>query len=191
MGSGGEGRSSAGRGVEGPGARKFAGGGEAAEFAGVGEQQERRRGRTDRRDPSRAAAWSGLDRRAGGGCRRLPQPRWRQWPSIAAAAVLGVVAAVGLQALRAAPVVVAEVPVAVRVGEVQPIGLQEAQDLRDAACALTPAGVALDERAHATWVPRLARLEAAADDPRTRPEVREELNEALAALSRVGIRGAP
>jgi hypothetical protein len=108
-----------------------------------------------------------------------------------AAGVLGVVAAVGLQALRAAPVVVAEVPVELRDEVGQPIGLREAQDLRDAACALTPAGVALDEQAHGLWVPRLARLEAAADDPRTRPEVREELSEALAALSRVGIRRAP
>jgi hypothetical protein len=159
----------------------------------VDDVQERRRGRTDRRDPNRPAVAPGVERRAGGGCRRLPQPRWRQWPSIAAAAVLGVFAAVGLQALRAAPVVVAEVPVELRdepaVG--QPIGLREAQDLRDAACALTPVGVALDEQAHGLWVPRLHRLAAAADDPRTRPEVREELNEALAALTRVGIRRAP
>lgn len=107
--------------------------------------------------------------------------------------MLGVVAAVGLQALQAAPVVVAEVPVAVRVEPAgsPSIGLVEAQALRDAACALTPAGVAHDEQAQAEWVPRLARLEAAADDPRTRPEVREELNEALAALARVGIRRAP
>lgn len=107
--------------------------------------------------------------------------------------MLGVIAAVGLQALRAAPVVVAEVPVELRDEPVvgQPIGLREAQDLRDAACALTPAGVALDEQAHVLWLPRLARLEAAADDPRTRAEVREELGEALAALTRVGIRGAP
>ena len=62
---------------------------------------------------------------------------------MALAGLLGVVAAVGLQALRAAPVVVAEVPVALRAGPVgAPIGLREAQDLRDMACALTPAGVA-------------------------------------------------
>lgn len=167
----------------------------------MNQAHERRRGRTDRRDVSRPAVPPGAERRASGGCRRrpLPEPRWRQWPSITLAAVLGVATAFGLQALQGSPVAAAPVvvvPAAVAVVEartedlpVMRIGLAEAQALRDAACALTPAGVALDEEAHAVWLPRLAAMRAAAQDPRVAEEVRGELLEALAALERVGIAG--
>lgn len=162
----------------------------------MNQAHERRRGRTDRRDASRPALPPGAERRANSGCRRrLPEPRWRQWPSITLAAVLGVATAFGLQALQgspvaAMPVVVAAAPVEVVEDlPVTRIGLAEAQALRDEACALTPAGVALDEQAHAVWLPRLAAMRAAAGDPRVPGEVQVELREALAALGRVGIAG--
>lgn len=52
---------------------------------------------------------------------------------------------------------------------------------------LTPAGVALDERAHATWTLRLGRLQAAASDPQVAPEIRDELRATLETLAAVGI----
>ena len=158
---------------------------------------DRRQGRRDRRDSARPAIAPGVERRRNDGCRRrLPEPRWRQWPSIAAAAVLGVVAAVALQGWQAdasvvspapvmEPIEVVPAPVAVRV----PISLTEAQALRDEAVALTPAGVAFDERAHTTWLPRIGRLEVAMADPGLSPEVREELAATLAALAKVGLTG--
>lgn len=121
---------------------------------------------------------------------------WRRWPSITLAAVLGVAAAVGLQAWQGGPVAV-PVALAVEAREVEVveelpaprIGLAEAQAWRDGACALTPAGVALDEQAHLEWLPRVATIVAAVGDPRVPTEVREELREALVALERVGLAG--
>lgn len=69
------------------------------------------------------------------------------------------------------------------------ITLAEAEALHDEAAALTPVGVALDERAQTSWLPRIGRLEAAVDDPRVDPEVREELQAALRALAAVGLAG--
>ncbi|MBZ5713532.1 hypothetical protein [Nannocystis pusilla] len=161
----------------------------------MGPELDRRQGRRDRRDSSRPAIAPGVERRLNQGCRRrLPEPRWRQWPSIAAAAVLGVVAAVALQGWQAgASVVVPEpmiaetevlpAPLVVRT----PISLSEAQALRDEAMALTPAGVAFDERAHTLWLPRIGRLEAAVADPGLSPEIREELSATLEALAKVGL----
>lgn len=166
--------------------------------ADMGPDLERRQGRRDRRDSSRPAIAPGVERRTAEGCRRsLPEPRWRQWPSMLAAAALGVVAAVALQGLQAdaseveparANEVSAELPPIV-VTKAPPISLSEAQALRDEAAALTPAGVAFDESAHATWLPRIGHLEAAVADPGLSPEVREELMATLAALSDVGLGG--
>ncbi len=161
----------------------------------MSQAHERRQGRTDRRDVSRPAVAPGLERRAAGGCRRrpLPEPRWRRWPSITLAAVLGVATAFGLQAMQGGPVAALPVALAVPVEAVTEdlpaprIGLAEAQALRDEAAALTPAGVALDEQAVAEWLPRVAEIAAAVEDPRVPAEVREELREALEALERVGI----
>ncbi|WP_096328003.1 hypothetical protein [Nannocystis exedens] len=138
-----------------------------------------------------------MERRVNQGCRRrLPEPRWRQWPSILAAAVLGVAAAVALQGLQAdasvvapAPVQETAVPAPVVAVKASPISLTEAQRLHDEAAALTPAGVAFDESAHATWLPRIGRLEAAAADPGLSPEIREELVATLEALAKVGLGG--
>lgn len=161
----------------------------------MGPDLDRRQGRRDRRDPSRPAIAPGVERRINQGSRRrLPEPRWRQWPSILAAAALGVVAAVALQGLRAdasvaepAPLEVAAPP-AVMV-KATPISLSEAQVLHDEAAALTPAGVALDETAHSTWLPRIGRLEAAVADPGLAPEIRAELSATLDALTQVGLGG--
>lgn len=167
----------------------------------MGLEHERRQGRSDRRDSSRPAVAPGVERRQNNGCRRrLPEPRWRQWPSIAAAAVLGVIAAIGLQGLQAGasevePAVVesaepSPVPRSSLSAPVRaPISLSEAQALQDEAAALTPAGVALDERAFALWLPRIGRLSAALADPGLPPETREELEATLAALARVGLHG--
>lgn len=138
-----------------------------------------------------------MERRVNQGCRRrLPEPRWRQWPSILAAAALGVVVAVALQGLQAdasvaepAPVeVTAAAPPVVAV-KATPISLSEAQVLHDEAAALTPAGVALDETAHSAWLPRIGLLEAAVADPGLAPEIREELSATLDALAQVGLGG--
>jgi len=163
----------------------------------MASELDRRHGRRDRRDSSRPAIAPGVERRLNDGCRRrLPEPRWRQWPSIAAAAVLGVAAAVALQGWQAdasevspapivGPIEVVRPPVTARV----PILLTEAQALHDEAEALTPAGVAFDERAHSVWLPRIGRLEAAVADPELSPEIREELAATLAALANVGLAG--
>ncbi|WAS92865.1 hypothetical protein [Nannocystis punicea] len=177
---------------------KFAGLAAPRDPAGMGPELDRRQGRRDRRDNSRPAIAPGVERRVNQGCRRLPEPRWRQWPSILAAAVLGVVAAVALQGLQADASEVEPAPVEVAVAAPPvvasraPISLSEAQALHDEAAALTPAGVAFDETAHATWLPQIGRLEAAAADPGLSPEIREELAATLAALSNVGLgRGRP
>lgn len=162
----------------------------------MGPDLDRRQGRRDRRDPSRSAIAPGVERRVNQGCRRLPEPRWRQWPSILAAAVLGVVAAVALQGLQADASVAEPAPLEVTatappVGAVKttPISLSEAQVLHDEAAALTPAGVALDETAHSTWLPRIGRLEAAVADPGLAPEIHAELSATLDALAQVGLGG--
>lgn len=124
----------------------------------------------------------------------MPRSRVRQWSSVLASAGLGVAAAFALQAFRAGaalpPAPEPPPPPLVRPAASAPaprITLPEAQALRDAAEALTPAGVALDEQAHATWLPRLGALEDAASDPRLPPETRDELHAALTALARVGL----
>ncbi|WP_434422346.1 hypothetical protein [Nannocystis pusilla] len=110
--------------------------------------------------------------------------------------MLGVVAAVALQGLQAdasvgepAPLEgIAAAPPAAPV-KTTPISLSEAQLLHDEAAALTPAGVALDETAHSTWLPRIGYLEAAMADPGLAPEIREELSATLDALAQVGLGG--
>ncbi len=60
-----------------------------------------RRGRRDRRDSSRPAIAPGVERRRQPGLSppRCPQPRWRQWPSLAAAGRAGRGGAVALRGL--------------------------------------------------------------------------------------------
>jgi hypothetical protein len=70
---------------------------------------------------------------------------------------------------------------------VDPQLLASVQALRDQAEALTPATVALDERAHELWMPRVANIELALADPATPDALRTELDATLAALERVGV----
>lgn len=59
--------------------------------------------------------------------------------------------------------------------------------MRDEAEALTPAQVALDERAFEVWMPRIAVIEQTRDDPATPALVRAELDATVAALERAGV----
>lgn len=149
---------------------------------------ERRSGRPDRRDDaSSAPPPGGLERRIGPR-RRLPRPLWRQWPSLLASAALGVVVAVGVQttpAESAAPITPPPPPPTVTIE--LPFTQSEAETLRDEAERLTPAAVALDERAQLRWWPLRPELEAAAADVRLPAELRDELTATLDALERVGI----
>jgi len=68
--------------------------------------------------------------------------------------------------------------------------LAAAQALRDGAEALTLAQVELDEGAAEEWLPRLAMIDDALDDPRTTPAIREELAATRRALARLGLGSA-
>lgn len=99
------------------------------------------------------------------------------------AVALGIAAGLALGSVRRTDPpadVVAEI-------RVDPEQLAGVETMRDEAEALTPAGVALDERAHELWMPRVARIELALADPRTPAAIRTELDATLAALERVGV----
>lgn len=152
---------------------------------------ERRLTRGDRRHPGAPGAPPGAERRRGDR-RQLPRSRWRQWPSLLVSAALGVVVAVLLQSLGDAATTPA---IPAPMGRITPVAapvntrfsLREAAALHDAAGRLTPAAVALDEQAQTRWWPRRAAIDAAAADPTTPAEVREELRATQLALERVGL----
>lgn len=154
---------------------------------------ERRSGDRDRRAARPAARHTGPERRQSQ--RRLPRSRWQQWPSLLASAALGVVAAVLLQSFAAdAPPQVWAAELARRVPPPSPgpqelprFTASEAAALRDAAEALTPAAVALDERASLRWRPLRGELAAALVDPVTAEPVRSDLHATAAALDRLGL----
>jgi hypothetical protein len=143
-----------------------------------------RRGGTDRRDPARQG-YAGPDRRLGP--RRtadLPRPAWQRLLGPAVAIALGVAAALVFgdrahQDARAEPTSAT--------ASIDPDVLAGVAALRDEAEALTLAGVALDERAHELWMPRVANIELALADPETPELIRRDLDAILAALERVGI----
>lgn len=160
---------------------------------------ERRSSRTDRRAEGPARPPAGLERRSGDR-RRLPRSRWQQWPSLLASAALGVVAAVVLQSIGdAAPKQrggwVHELPTrvagALARGSVPAptprFTAEQAAALRDEAERLTPAAVALDERAASRWWPLRGELEAAETDPATPEAVRSDLHATRIALEQLGI----
>ena len=129
-------------------------------------------------------AYAGADRREGP--RRtvdLPRPIWRRPIAVGLAIVLGIAAGLALDSVRRDP------PPEDQAREVRtdPALLAGVQTLRDQAEALTPAGVALDERAHELWLPRVAKIELALADPKTPESVREQLDATLEALARVGV----
>lgn len=150
---------------------------------GRGCEDERRRG-ADRRNAARASPYAGPDRREGP--RRsidLPRPVWRRPIAVGLAIVLGVAAGLTLDLVRRPPPPNDQV----RDARIDPELLAGVQTLRDQAEALTPAGVALDERAHELWMPRVAKIEIALADPKTPASVREHLDATLEALARVGV----
>lgn len=106
-----------------------------------------------------------------------------------ASAVLGVVVAVSVQRAPAEPVhppTPPATPPATLMIEL-PFSRAEAAALRDEAERLTPAAVALDERAQLRWWPLRPELEAAVADLRLPTDLRDELAATLAALTRVGL----
>jgi hypothetical protein len=145
-----------------------------------------RRARRDRRDPRGTGHYEGPDRRRGP--RRegdLPTPVWRRPLGLAIAIGLGIAGGLALDSLQARP---ADAPIAaVREAELDPEALRRVESLRDEARALTAAEVALDEHAHERWMPRVAKIEAALDDPATPDPIRTELLATIAALECVGV----
>lgn len=129
---------------------------------------------------------TGLERRVGPR-RRLPRPLWRQWPSLIASAALGVIVAVFVQPAPAEPPPAPSAAPPATVLIELPFSRTEAAALRDEAERLTPAAVALDERAQQRWWPLRPDLEAAAADLRLPADLRDELAATLTALERVGL----
>jgi hypothetical protein len=109
---------------------------------------------------------------------------WRRPLGLAIAIGLGIAGGLALDSLQARP----EVPIAaVREAELDPEALMRVERLRDEAQALTAAEVALDERAHERWMPRIAKIEEALEDPATPDPIRIELLATIAALECVGV----
>jgi hypothetical protein len=174
--------------------------GVAAEFAaGFRDDQDDRRAERDRRDPSRAAprrAHGGLDRRQGP--RRaveLPSSIWRQPLALAVAIGLGIAAGLAVNWFSGPQVADPErsqpAPAQIEAARVDPDALARVQALRDEAEALTAAQVELDETAHERWMPRVARIEQALEDPSTPALLRDELDATITALECVGVLGDP
>jgi len=161
---------------------------------------ERRRG-PDRRAQGLPRHYYGTERRRGP--RReaeLSRPLWRRAITVALAAGLGVATALVWdtramddQSSEVAPNLTAS-PTEEEIASVPAPdsrssreALAQAQAMRDRAEALTPAEVALDERAHERWTPQIAAIEAARENPDTPTEIREELEATLLALTRAGL----
>lgn len=97
---------------------------------------------------------------------------------------LGIAGGLALDSLPAQP----EVAIAAaRESELDPEALSRVEALRDEAEALTAAEVALDERAHERWMPRVAKIDEALDDPATPDRIRTELLATIDALECVGV----
>jgi hypothetical protein len=109
---------------------------------------------------------------------------WRRPLGLVLAIGLGIAGGLALDWLQVEP----EVPIAaVREIELDPEALSRVEALRDEAEALTAAEVALDERAHERWMPRVAKIDEALDDPATPERIRSELLATIAALECVGV----
>lgn len=150
---------------------------------------DRRAGR-DRRDPARTGEYRGGERRLGP--RRsaeLPVPIWQRALGLSLAIGLGIVVGLAIE-LDEAPIAsghVLEPTPHDQVAEVDPQALAAVQALHDEARALTKAEVALDERAHERWLPHIADIEVALEDPRTPAPIRAELIATIDALECVGV----
>lgn len=100
------------------------------------------------------------------------------------AIALGMASGLALDSLRAPP----EVPTAkMAEAEPDPEVLARVEALHDEARALTAAEVALDESTHERWMPRIAKIEEALEDPATPEPIRAELLATIAALECVGV----
>lgn len=105
---------------------------------------------------------------------------------------LGVAAGVALGSRTRTPdATAARVPAPPTAARVDPALLARAEALHDEARALTRAEVTLDERASERWMPRVAKIEQALDDPATPGPIRTELQGTIRALECVGLLGAP
>lgn len=112
---------------------------------------------------------------------------WRRPLGLAIAIGLGIAGGLALDSLQAQPSEATAPTAAVRERELDPEALARVEALRDEAEALTAAEVALDERAHERWLPRVAKIDEALDDPATPDRVRTELLATIAALECVGV----
>jgi hypothetical protein len=111
---------------------------------------------------------------------------WRRPLGLVIAIGLGIAGGLALDSLQAKP----EAPIAAAPErELDPEALRRVEALRDEALALTAAEVALDERAHERWMPRVAKIDEALDDPATPDPIRTELLATIAALECVGVLG--
>jgi hypothetical protein len=109
---------------------------------------------------------------------------WRRPLGLVIAIGLGIAGGLALDSLQAKP----EVPsAAMPERALDPEALRRVEALRDEALALTAAEVALDERAHERWMPRVAKIDEALDDPATPDPIRTELLATIAALECVGV----
>jgi hypothetical protein len=151
------------------------------------EVEPNRRAKIDRRDAARAGQYSGVERRVGPRrAAELPVPIWQRVVGMSVAVALGVIVglAVDLHEDAPPPSIATQAP-AEEVVDPEALALVEA--LHDEARALTVAEVALDERAHERWLPRVAEIEAALEDPATPEPIRAELLATIAALECVGV----
>ena len=154
-----------------------------------------RRVRSDRRQAVGRLPAQGERRRAGRRLQELARPRWQRVTEIAIAAFLGVAAAHTLgrldRAEEAAPQpAAAAAPTVVHANErshLSSVDRDRIERWRDEAEMLTPAAVFVDEHAHEVWLPRVAELETALDDPSTDGALRNEVRATLHALAAVGI----
>jgi hypothetical protein len=109
---------------------------------------------------------------------------WRRPLGLVIAIGLGIAGGLALDSLQAQP----EIPIAAaRESEPDPEALARVEAIRDEAEALTAAEVALDERAHERWMPRVAKIDEALDDPATPDQIRTELLATITALECVGV----
>lgn len=146
-----------------------------------------RRAGQDRRDPTRDGRYAGPERRRGP--RRqaeLPTPVWRQPLGLGLAIALGVAAGLIFNSWPS-PSADSQPPSTPSSTSIDPEVLAAVEALHDEAAALTAAQVALDEQAHERWMPRVAKIEAALDDPATPEPIRRELVATITALECVGV----
>ncbi|PRQ09457.1 hypothetical protein [Enhygromyxa salina] len=172
--------------------RGVAPGSAGAPEAPAGDERRAERDRRARGDLDPARPYGGPERRQGPRrAAELPSSIWRQPLAIALAVGLGIAAGLVVDALTRQPST--EIAAGEATNAVQPPDHPDAealagvQALRDEAEALTAAQVELDETSHERWMPRVALIERALEDPDTHPLLRHELTATITALECVGV----